>query len=209
MQIHYFGLSSFKIITKEATVITDPFDKESGLVPPRGAADIVILAEKNNKLYNATSGISGEPFLISDPGEYDLKGVTVTGVPLLQDENRYVTAYLIESEDISILNLTHVREWNIKQDDLDDLGEIDILILPVGSNSVLTPKLASQIAHDIEPKIAIPSHYDTDGLKLPNEKVDVFLKNFGGKAETMDKLIIKKKDLIQDKTQLVVLDPLR
>jgi len=89
------------------------------------------------------------------------------------------------------------------------LGEIDILILPVGSNSVLTPKLASQIAHDIEPKIVIPSHYDTDGLKLPNEKVDVFLKNFGGKAETMDKLIIKKKDLIQDKTQLVVLEALR
>ncbi|HMR55332.1 MAG TPA: MBL fold metallo-hydrolase [Candidatus Doudnabacteria bacterium] len=209
MQIHYFGLSSFKIITKEATVITDPFDKESGLVPPRGAADIVILAEKNNKLYNVTSGISGESFLISDPGEYDLKGVTVTGIPLLQDEGRYVTVYLIESEDISILNLTHVREWNIKQDDLEDLGEIDILILPVGSNSVLTPKLASQIAHDIEPKIVIPSHYDTDGLKLPNEKVDVFLKNFGGKAETMDKLIIKKKDLIQDKTQLVVLEALR
>jgi L-ascorbate metabolism protein UlaG (beta-lactamase superfamily) len=209
MQIHYFGLSSFKIITKEATVITDPFDKESGLIPPRGVADIVILAEKNNKLYNATSGISGEPFLINDPGEYDLKGVTVTGIPLLQDENRYVTVYLIESEDISILNLTHIREWNIKQDDLEDLGEIDILILPVGSNSVLTPKLASQIAHDIEPKIVIPSHYDIAGLQLPNEKVDVFLKNFGGKPETMDKLIVKKKDLIPDKTQLVVLEALR
>lgn len=209
MQIQFFGLSSFKITTKEATIITDPFDKESGLVPPRGAADIVILAEKNNKLYNATSGISGEPFLISDPGEYDLKGVTVTGIPLLQDENRYVTVYLLESEDISILNLTHIREWNIKQDDLDDLGEIDILILPVGSNSVLTPKLASQITHDIEPKIVIPSHYETSGLKLPNEKVEVFTKAFGGKAETLDKLMIKKKDLSQEKTQLVILEPLR
>ncbi|HMQ01683.1 MAG TPA: MBL fold metallo-hydrolase [Candidatus Doudnabacteria bacterium] len=209
MQIHYFGLSSFKIITKEATIITDPFDKESGLTPPRGAADIVILAEKNNKLYNATSGISGEPFLISDPGEYDLKGVTVTGVPLLQDENRYVTVFLIESEEISILNLAHIREWNIKQDDLDDLGEIDILILPVGSNSVLTPKLAAQITHDIEPKIVIPSHYDINGLKLPNEKIDVFTKAFGGKPETMEKLLVKKKDLMQDKTQMVILEPLR
>lgn len=209
MQIHYFGLSSFKIVTKDATVITDPFDKESGLTPPRGAADVVILAEKNNKLYNATSGISGEPFLITDPGEYDLKGVTVTGIPLLQDEGRYVTVYLIESEDLSILNLTHIREWNIKQDDLDDLGEIDILILPVGSNSVLTPKIAAQIAHDIEPKIVIPSHYETQGLKLPNEKVDVFLKTFGGKSETMEKLLIKKKDLIEEKTQVIVLEPLR
>src|SRR6202008_4875393 len=111
-------LSSFKIQTKEATVITDPFDKESGLTPPRGNAEIVILGEKLNKLYNATSGISGDPFLVSDPGEYDIKGVTITGIPLLQDEGRYVTVDLIESEDIRILNLNHIREFNMKQDDL-------------------------------------------------------------------------------------------
>src|SRR4051812_32111398 len=105
MQIHYFGLSSFKITTKEATAITDPFDKESGLIPPRGAADVLILSEKTNKLYNAVSGISGDPFLVNDPGEYDVKGITVTGIPLKQDEGRYVTAFLIESEDIRILNL--------------------------------------------------------------------------------------------------------
>lgn len=209
MQIQYFGLSSFKITTKEATVITDPFDKESGLTPPRGAADIVILAEKNNKLYNATSGISGEPFMVSDPGEYDVKGVTVTGIPLKQDEGRYVTVYLIESEGLSILNLTHIREWNIKQDDLEDLGEIDILILPVGSNSVMTPKLASQIMHEIEPKIVIPSHYQTSGLSLPYEKVDDFLKQVGSKSEPQDKLTVKKKDLVEEKTQVVVLEPLR
>lgn len=209
MQIQYFGLSSFKITTKEATIITDPFDKESGLTPPRGAADILVLAEKNNKLYNATSGISGEPFLITDPGEYDLKGVTITGIPLEQDPKRFVTIYLIESEDISILNLTHIREWNIKESDLEDLGEIDILILPVGSNSVLTPKIASQIVHDIEPKIVIPSHYETSGLKLPNEKVDVFLKQYGAKPEAIEKFTIKKKELIEEKTQVVLLEALR
>ncbi len=210
MQIQYFGLSSYKITTKEAVVITDPFDKESGLTPPRGAADIIILAEEKNKLYTATSGFSGEPFIIPGPGEYDTKGVTVTGIPLKQDEGRYVTVYLIESEGIKILNLTHIREWNIKHDDLEDLGEIDILILPVGSNSVMLPKLASQIAHDIEPKIVIPSHYETKGLALPYEKVDEFLKIYGVKdVEAIDKLSLKKKDLTQEKTQVVILDPLR
>ncbi len=209
MQIQYFGLSSFKITTKEATVITDPFDKESGLTPPRGAADILILAEKGNKLYSSISGISGEPFLINDPGEYDVKGVTVTGIPLKQDEGRYVTVFLIESEGLSVLNLTHIREWNIKHDDLEDLGEIDILILPVGSNSVMTPKLASQIVHEIEPKIVIPSHYQTSGLALPYEKVDDFLKQLGGKNESMEKLTVKKKDLTEEKTQTVTLEPLR
>jgi L-ascorbate metabolism protein UlaG (beta-lactamase superfamily) len=216
MQIHYFGLSSFKITTKDATVITDPFDKESGLLSPRGAADIIILSEKNNKLYTATSGISGEPFLISDPGEYDVKGVTVTGIPLKQDDgdgkshkDRYVTAILIESEDIRILNLAHIREFSMKEADVESLGEIDILILPVGGNSVLTAKDASKIVHEIEPKIVIPSHYSTEGLTLPYEKVDGFIKELGAKPESMEKLIIKKKDLEPEKTKVVTLEPLR
>lgn len=216
MQIHYFGLSSFKIITKEATIITDPFDKESGLTPPRGNAEIVILGEKLNKLYNSISGISGEPFMVDDPGEYDIKGVTVTGIPLKQDDGakagslpRYVTAYLIESEDIKILNLTHIREFSIKQDDLEGLGEIDILILPVGGNSVMTPKDAAKVVNEIEPKIVIPSHYATPGLALHYDKVEEFIKEMGGKSETMEKLIIKKKDLIPEIIQTITIEPLR
>lgn len=214
MQIHYFGLSSFKITTKDATVITDPFDKESGLLSPRGAADIITLSEKTNQLYSATSGFSGEPFLVNDPGEYDIKGVTITGIPLKQDEGkdgkpRYVTATLIESEDIRILNLNHIREFNMKEDDIESLGEIDILIIPVGGNSVMTAKDASKVVHEIEPKIVIPSHYATDGLKLPYEKVDDFIKEMGGKSENMEKLLIKKKDLDPEKIQIITLDPLR
>jgi L-ascorbate metabolism protein UlaG (beta-lactamase superfamily) len=214
MQIHYFGLSSFKITTKDATVVTDPFDKESGLTPPRGAADIITLSEKSNPLYTATSGFSGEPFLVNDPGEYDIKGVTITGIPLTQDDGkdgkpRYVTATLIESEDIRILNLNHIREFNMKEDDVESLGEIDILILPVGGNSVMTAKDASKVVHEIEPKIVIPSHYATDGLKVPYEKVDGFIKEMGGKSENMEKLLIKKKDLDPEKIQIITLDPLR
>ncbi len=217
MQIHYFGLSSFKIQTKEAVVVTDPFDKETGLLSPRGAADIIILSEKNNKLYNAVSGFSGDPFLVDDPGEYDLKGVTVTGIPLKQGDDttkdgkpRYVTAELIESEDIRILNLTHIREFNMKEDDVESLGEIDILILPIGGNSVMTAKDAVKVVHEIEPKIVIPSHYATDGLKLPYDKIDAFLKDMGGKPETMEKLIVKKKDFDTEVVKkVVVLEALR
>lgn len=199
MQIHYFGLSSFKIITKEATIITDPFDKKSGLTPPRGNADILILSDKSNPLYTATSGISGEPFLIDDPGEYDTKGVTVTGLPVKQ-ENGYVTAFLIESEDIKILNLAHIKDFSLKEDELEALGQIDILIIPVGDGEVMDADTASKIVNDIEPKIVIPSHYT---------KVETFVKEMGGKSEEMDKLILKKKDLIEENIRLVVLTPLR
>jgi L-ascorbate metabolism protein UlaG (beta-lactamase superfamily) len=208
MQIQYFGLSSFKITTKEATIITDPFHKDSGLTPPRGAADVLILAQKNSKLYSADSGISGEPFDITDPGEYDIKGVTVTGIPLKQ-EDKYITIFLIESEDIRILNLTHIKEFNLKEDELEELGEIDILILPVGGNTVLSASAASKAVSEIEPKIVIPSHYKMSDLILDLDPLEKFIKEMGGKKEEMEKLTIKKRDLPEEGTKVVVLEPLR
>src|SRR6185295_15616451 len=178
MQIQYFGLSSFKITTKEATIITDPFHKDSGLTPPRGAADILILAEKNSKLYSAVSGISGEHFDITYPGDYDIKGVAVTGIPLKQEKG-YVTVFLIESEDMRILNLTHIGEWNMKEDEIEALGEIDILILPVGGNTVLSASAASKIVNEIEPKIVIPSHYKMKELISDLDSLEKFVKEMG------------------------------
>ena len=208
MQIQYFGLSSFKISTKLATIITDPFHKDSGLTPPRGAADILILAQKNSKLYSAVSGISGEHFDITDPGEYDIKGVTITGIPLKQ-EDKYITIFLIESEDIRILNLTHIKEFNLTEDELEELGEIDILILPVGGNTVLSASAASKVVNEVEPKIVIPSHYKMSGLIIDVDDLSKFIKEMGGKKEEMDKLTVKKKDLPEEGTKVVVLEPLR
>jgi L-ascorbate metabolism protein UlaG (beta-lactamase superfamily) len=208
MQIQYFGLSSFKISTKEATIISDPFHKDSGLTPPRGAADILILAQKNSKLYSATSGISGEHFDITDPGEYDIKGVTVTGIPLKQ-EDKYITIFLIESEDIRILNLTHIKEFNLTENELEELGDIDILILPVGGNTVLSASAAGKVINEVEPKIVIPSHYKMKELILDLDPLEKFIKEMGGKKEEMDKLTLKKKDLPEEGTKVVILEPLR
>lgn len=209
MQIQYFGLSSFKITTKDATVITDPFHKDSGLTPPRGAADILILADLTDKLYSATSGISGEPFLMDTPGEYDLKGVTVAGIPLKQ-ENKNITVFLIESEDMRILNLTHIKDWNMKESEIEELGEIDILILPVGGNTVLSAAAAAKVVNEIEPKIVIPSHYKMGDLILDLDPLDKFTKEMGSKVEPTEKLSVKKRDLTeQEGTKVVVLEPLR
>ena len=208
MQIQYFGLSSFKITTKTATIITDPFHKDSGLVPPRGLADILILSQKNKSLYSAVSGISGEHFDVTDPGEYDIKDVTITGIPLKQEE-KHVSVFLIESEDIRILNLTHIKDFNLSDDDLEALGDIDVLILPVGGNTVMSASAASKVVNAVEPKVVIPSHYKMSDLILDLDPVEKFIKEMGGKKEEMDKLTLKKKDLSEEGVRLVILEPLR
>ncbi len=204
MHIQYLGLSSFKFTTKDAVVVTDPTGKDSGLTPPRGNADIVILADEQNKLYNAYQSLSGEPFIIPNPGEYDIKGVTVTGIPIKQDGG-FVTVYLIESEDLKILNLTHIKDFTMKEDELEALGEIDVLILPVGGERVLAATTAAKLVNQIDPKIVIPSHYQQEGVTLQLEPLERFVKEMGGKAETVEKLVLKKKDLANIETAKVII----
>jgi len=202
MQIQYFGLSSFKLTSKDTTSIIDPFSKESGLTPPRGNADLLILSEKDNELYSYTQSISGTPFLVDGPGEYDVKEHTITGIPVRDKEGRVVTVYLIELEGIKILHMAHIKKLALTEDELEDIGDVDIMLVPVGGEEVMDFEEAAKAVNYIEPRIVIPMHFTSP---------DKFLKEMGGKEEKMDKLTIKKKDLPAEDapTKVILLEQLR
>ena len=211
MQISYFGLTSFKISSKNYTSISDPFSKESGLTPPRGNADLIILSEKDNELYSYTQSISGQPFMVDGPGEYDVKEHVITGIPLKNKAGKVVTIYLMEVDGIKILNLSHIKKLELTEDELEDLGDVDILIIPIGGDDVLDYEDAAKTINLIEPKIVIPSHYKIPGLKISAQSEEKFLKQLGNKFEKMDKLSLKKKDLPTDDqpVKVIVLETLR
>ncbi len=210
MQISYFGLSSFKITGKDATSIIDPFGKDTGLTPPRGAADLIILSEKTNETYSWTSGFSGEPFIVDGPGEYDVKEHTITGIPVKDKNGRVITIYLIEVDGIKILHMAHIEKLSLSEDELEDIGDVDVMLVPVGGNGVLTADDAAKAVNFIEPKFVIPMHYKMSGSKIPAETEEKFLKEFGNKFEKMDKLTLKKKDLLPDQPmKIIILEPLR
>src|SRR5690348_5375572 len=102
MQISWFGLSSFKIVSRELTIITDPFGSDTGLSPVRGAADIVVSSSPENSWTNNFSSIQGTPFVVNGPGEYDIKGAFIMGQPADNKELGKQTIYSIEVEDIRI-----------------------------------------------------------------------------------------------------------
>jgi L-ascorbate metabolism protein UlaG (beta-lactamase superfamily) len=79
----------------------------------------------------------------------------------------------------------------------------------VGGNAVLSASQAAKVVNEIEPKIVIPSHYKMNDLIIDVDAVDKFIKEMGGKKETMEKLTVKKKDLLEEGTKVIVLDPLR
>ncbi len=200
MNITWHGQTCFYINFQNGKepirVLFNPVEKETGLKPVRKDSDILIL----------TNGFEKKPtgFLINGPGEYEIKGIAING--LYSFDNGSVdpnnTVYLLEGEDLKICHLGFFKQQELKKEQLDELGEIDILLLPIGTD----PKKAVNIMSQIEPKIVIPMNYHVSGLKEKVEKVDSFLKILGIKStESLAKLSVKKKDLINQEPKIIVL----
>ncbi|HEX5429967.1 MAG TPA: MBL fold metallo-hydrolase [Patescibacteria group bacterium] len=209
MTITWFGLGSFKITGKDITIITDPFGGDTGLSPVRGAADVVISTNPENPWSNNFSSIQGSPFIIRGPGEYDIKGAFIMGLSAENKDLGNVTIYSIELEDIRIAFVGPIQQPALTDEQKELFEGADVVLVPVGGKQVLDFEQAAKIATGLEPFIIVPHTYMTAGLKLPFEKNDKFIKEMGSKTEEMEKLTIKKKDLVGETTQTVVLTPQR
>jgi L-ascorbate metabolism protein UlaG (beta-lactamase superfamily) len=211
MTISWYGHSCFKITNQggHLTIITDPFDKSIGLTPPRGNADIVTVSHDHYD-HNNIKTIANDPFIINGPGEYEIKGIRIIGCPSYHDEKQGQergtnTIYLIEIDEIRICHLGDFGQSKLFDSQLETIGQVDILIIPVGGTYTIGAREAMKIAEQIEPLLIIPMHYKLPGLKIDLADVKEFLKEAGINGKTaIDKLTIKKKDLV-DKTMEVVL----
>ncbi|MEJ0021652.1 MAG: MBL fold metallo-hydrolase [Candidatus Doudnabacteria bacterium] len=209
MTISWFGLSSFKITGREITIITDPFGKATGLTAVRGAADVVICTNPELDWCNNFSSISGNPFMIDGPGEYDIKDAFVIGTEAENKELGKNTIYSIEVEGIRIAFLGPIKQASLTDEQKETLEGSDIVLVPVGGKQILDYENATKIATQLEPFIIIPHSYKTAGLTLNLDKLDKFLQEMGGKHTEEEKLTLKKKDLTGEQTQLIILTPQR
>ena len=204
MVITWLGLSCFKISSGNLTLATDPYGKQAGPTAPRGGTDIVISSNIKNDNYNNWTSLGGpDAFVIDGPGEFDVKGLFVRGIPA---ENS-VTIYSIRMEDIRLGFLGSLKQKELTDQQLEDLGEIDVLFVPVGGKSVCDAEEAVTIVNQCEPRMIVPMHYAQKDIKLPLDKLDVFLKEMGStKAVPQDKLTIKKSNFAESgESEVIVL----
>lgn len=213
MQIYWHGYSTIRIETKiadkEATVLTDPFQNEASLRLPRTVEpDILLLSHQDTSRFNL-EGVQGSPFTISDPGEYEVKNVLVQGIqdPVCEpEEKKRSVIYRIVAEDISMAFLGQHRR-KLTDSEVEKLGDIQILFLPVGGGEVMDSKLASEIISVIEPRIVVPLHYDLPGIKTKLSSVNDFCKSLGVcQRQDTNKLKITKKDLPAEDMIITVLE---
>jgi L-ascorbate metabolism protein UlaG (beta-lactamase superfamily) len=208
MNIIWKGQSCFQILAQKnkipANIVIDPFSQETGLRPPSQPADIVLVSQDNSD-NNNVAAVGGNPFVVSGPGEYEVKEIYIKGVLSADGAS---TIYIVEAEDLKICHLGDLNQNELTAEQLEKIGEVDILMIPVGGGTTITEREALKIMAQIEPKITIPMHYAIPKLKAKLAGVEGFLKALGMKSiQPEDKLSIKKKDILPDEAKVVVLQP--
>ena len=177
MEIIWLGHSCFRLRSQETVVITDPFPDSIGFAFENRSANIVTTS--NNDLnHSHTENVSGNPRIFSAPGEYEYTGVSVKGVmtPLgdLSNREERNVAFTITLDGIKICHLGRLQT-PLTTNIVDELGPIDVLLVPVGGHGLIELNGIQQIMQDFDPKIVIPMQYQTQGLQLDLDPVDAFL----------------------------------
>lgn len=217
-KITWAGQSCFQISVSNskdhsADVVIDPFNEEAvGFKLPNLSADVALVTH-DHKDHNNIKGLKGEPFVIDGPGEYEVKGVFVRGIPSSHGDGSgkdkgVNTIYVFEAEDMKFCHLGDLGQKELTDEQLEKIGQIDILMIPVGGTYTISSAEAPKIIGQIEPKIVIPMHYALPKLKMELDDVAKFLKAMGKSATPQEKYSIKQKDLPKEgMTEFVVLQP--
>ena len=219
MEIKYFGHSSFLIKTKTAKVVTDPYDSEMvGLKFPKTEADIVTVSHQH-KDHNNTKAVQSpdsniQPLIIDMPGEFEKMGARIFGFQSYHDKTKGTERgenilYKIEAEGISVL---HCGDLGVIPEEsfLEAIGDIDILMVPVGGFYTIDSDEAVQLVKKIEPAIVIPMHYNSNKLNQKNfdqlTSVSEFTKKFGIENLAPIPKLVYKKEEIEQEMKVVVLE---
>jgi len=210
LEITWYGHSCFRITERNRiSVVTDPFSDSIGLPAPKLKGDVVTISHPEPG-HNNVEAVKGEPHVLEGPGEYELGGVFITGIPmhLVEDDSvRWNIAYLFEYDNLTVLHLgdlAHVPD----QSTIESFGAVNVLLLPVGGGNGLRASQAAEVVALIEPNFVVPMHYQLPGLKFSLDPVDKFLKAMGvAHAQELDWLKVSASESEEQQSQVVILLP--
>ena len=182
VEISWLGHSCFVLKGKEKTVITDPYRPELGYSLGQPEADIVTVSHFHPG-HSYVEGIANSPKQVKGPGEYEIGNVFITGLACYHDNEKgnargKNTIYLLETEGLTLCHLGDLGH-PLTASLVEELGNCDVLFLPVGEVSTIPVNVAVETIRQLTPHIVIPMHYKTDVLTRNLERVDKFLAKMG------------------------------
>lgn len=226
MHLTWLGLSAFKVESKDAVLVTDPFAPPHVKKALRAKADLVTVSNPEDDAHNHVSAILGSPFVIDTPGEFEVKGVYVRGIGLRRREaestaeqprvskkqsaassERAAAPSTVFTFDLEGMRLAHLGDLRSvpPAEVLEQINGVDLLFIPVGGGTTLEPDAAMKVVNAVEPRIVVPMHFQSEGLRDNVLPADDFLREIGAsKVEPLERATIKKRDLTVEGTTVML-----
>jgi L-ascorbate metabolism protein UlaG (beta-lactamase superfamily) len=208
LEITWYGHACFRLKDRSLTIVCDPFDKSIGLPQPRLRADVVTVSHQSPG-HNYAEGVKGWRQVFAGPGEYEIEGVFITGIPTFHGagkgaEREPNTVFIFEFSDLTVCHLGDLGHV-LTESQVEAMPNIDVLMVPVGGRRTLDAAKAAEVISFVEPAIVIPMHYRMEGTPQHLDPVERFLKEMGVPApDPVDSLRASKGQLPQE-TQLVLM----
>src|SRR5690348_10410298 len=122
MEITYIGLGSLRLRGRDADVLIDPIDAAAGrgLRLPKLEPDIVVRTEGRTDPALLRER-DGQPQVVSGPGEYEVRGVRITGHPA-----GALTVMCVIVDDVRVVALGRLS-GQLEEDLVEGLGHVDVL----------------------------------------------------------------------------------
>ena len=214
MDITWYGLSCFRIREAGVTVLCDPYERTVGLQLPKVRADIVTISH-DRPGHSGVDRVAGEPKVIRGPGEYEVKNVFITGATTYHRRREEVAPernviFFFEFGEFTVGHLGDLGEIPT-QSEIEELnmGEVDVLFVPVGGGDTLDPTRAVEVIGLFEPRLVIPMHYqqpELSALWATNlEPVDKFMRELGTSTPEAQEMLKLTKSSLPEETQVALL----
>ena len=215
MTISWLGQACVVLKSDSATLVIDPYSPQRVGIPLPSLEAQVLLISHQHEDHNNTNGVKGKPFIINEPGEYDVSGFSIRAIPSFHDEEQGKTRgenliFLLNAGGFHLAHFGDFGQSVLTPEQLDVLGEIDVAFLPVGGFFTIDGQKAAKIVGQLEPKVVIPMHYQIPGLAVSElAGPEGFFDALGKKPDrVLDSWNIKANDLPQEGTALIQLNPM-
>jgi len=183
MKIKWLGHASF-LITSEGgiKIITDPYFTGSGINygEIEEAANIVVVSHDQHTDHPNVAAVKGNPEVVNSLGSKKVRGIEFKGVASYHDDvkGKKRGPNIIFCFNLDGIRICHLGDLGhlLDKQQMAEIGEVDILLIPVGGLYTIDAKDATKVCEALKPKVVIPMHYKTAKCDYPISGVDDFLK---------------------------------
>jgi L-ascorbate metabolism protein UlaG (beta-lactamase superfamily) len=208
MELHWLGHACFRIRGKGATILTDPYADEIGKLG-RPAADIVTISHEHSG-HNNVGGVSVEGRVVRGPGEYDVRGVAITGVQTAHDaaggrERGRNVVYAIYVDDVSVCHLGDLGHVPTAEQ-VEAIGRVDVLLLPVGPRARLSSTQALEVVNLLDPRIVVPMHHHVSPRDADQAAIGALCRELGAPVPSSQGRLVLAAEALPEERRVVALE---